>query len=140
MKVLLPVDGSDSAKSMLSYIAAHDELLGAGHVYTIVTAVPFIPARVASVMSRGAIDDYYREQAEEVVATCLTIMTGRGDECKTACGFVQHHRLHGAVRLRKRAAINVTRASSSPPAAEDRGSRRRAPIRAGGCARRHLPR
>jgi hypothetical protein len=28
MKILLPVDGSDYTKRMLSYIAAHDELLG----------------------------------------------------------------------------------------------------------------
>jgi len=31
MKILLPVDGSDHTKRMLSYIAAHDELLGAHH-------------------------------------------------------------------------------------------------------------
>lgn len=67
MKVLLPVDGSAYTKRMLSYLAAHDELLGAGHDYTIFTAVPFIPARIASVMRRGAIDDYYREQAEEIL-------------------------------------------------------------------------
>ena len=30
MKVLLAVDGSDHTKRMLSYLAAHDELLGAG--------------------------------------------------------------------------------------------------------------
>lgn len=57
MKVLLPVDGSDYTKRRLSYIAAHDEFLGAGHDYTIFISVPFIPARVASIMSRSAIDD-----------------------------------------------------------------------------------
>ena len=39
MKILLPVDGSDYTKRMLSYIAAHNELLGAGHDYTALTAV-----------------------------------------------------------------------------------------------------
>jgi len=33
MKILLPIDGSDYTKRMLSYIAAHDELLGSGHEY-----------------------------------------------------------------------------------------------------------
>jgi hypothetical protein len=39
MKILLPVDGSDHTKRMLAYIAAHDELLGAAHEYTLVTVV-----------------------------------------------------------------------------------------------------
>ncbi len=67
MKILLPVDGSKTTKRMLRYLAAHDEFLGAGHDHTIFTAVPFIPARVAIFMSRSAIDDYYRDQAEDVL-------------------------------------------------------------------------
>ena len=47
MKILLPVDGSDYTKRMLSYIAAHDELLGAGHEYTALTAVSKIPGNAA---------------------------------------------------------------------------------------------
>ena len=39
MKILLPVDGSDYTKRTLSYIAAHDELLGEGHEYTVLTVV-----------------------------------------------------------------------------------------------------
>ena len=41
MKVLLPVGGSDYTKRMLSYIAAHNELLGARHGYTLFTR-PFL--------------------------------------------------------------------------------------------------
>jgi len=68
MKILLPVDGSDYTKRMLSYIAAHDELLGAGHEYTVFTAVPPIPPHAAGYLDRGIVEDYYREQAEHVLS------------------------------------------------------------------------
>lgn len=67
MRILLPVDGSDYTKRMLSYIAAHDELLGAGHEYTVFTAVPPVPSHAAGYLDRSVLDDYYREQAEDVL-------------------------------------------------------------------------
>jgi len=67
MKILLPVDGSEYTKRMLSYIAAHDELLGAGHEYTVFTAVPPIPPHAAGYLDRKLLEDYYREQAEGVL-------------------------------------------------------------------------
>ena len=67
MKILLPVDGSDYTKRMLAYIAAHDELLGAEHQYTIFTVVAPVPAYAARFLDRSIVDDYYREQAEEVL-------------------------------------------------------------------------
>jgi nucleotide-binding universal stress UspA family protein len=67
MKILLPVDGSDYTKRMLAYIAAHDELLGPGHEYTVFTAIPPIPAHAARFLDRSILDGYYRDQAEEVL-------------------------------------------------------------------------
>ncbi len=67
MKILLPVDGSDYTKRTFAYIAAHDELLGAGHEYTVLTVVTPVPAHAARFLDRGALDDYYTEQAEEVL-------------------------------------------------------------------------
>ena len=67
MKVLLPVDGSDYTKRMLSYIAAHSELLGPGHEYTVFTAVPQIPVRATRFLDAGTVDDYYADQAEQVL-------------------------------------------------------------------------
>ncbi len=66
MKVLLPVDGSDFTKRMLAYIAAHDELLGAGHDYTIFTAIPLVPSRAARFLDSSIVNDHYRDLAEEV--------------------------------------------------------------------------
>ena len=39
MKILLAIDGSLVTKRMLSYVAAHDELFGPSHDYTVVNVV-----------------------------------------------------------------------------------------------------
>ena len=52
MKILLPVDGSKTTRRMLSYIAAHDELLGAGHEYLLFTVVPRLTSRAAEFFDR----------------------------------------------------------------------------------------
>jgi nucleotide-binding universal stress UspA family protein len=67
MKILLPVDGSDYTKRMLSYVAAHDELLGAGHEYTAFTVVAPVPPHAARFLDRATLERYYREEAEEVL-------------------------------------------------------------------------
>lgn len=67
MNILLPVDGSDFTKRMLSYLAAHDELLGSGHEYTFFTAVAPVPANAARHLSRELLDDYYRGEADEAL-------------------------------------------------------------------------
>jgi nucleotide-binding universal stress UspA family protein len=69
MKILLPVDGSDYTKRMLSYIAAHDELLGSGHEYLVFTVVAPIPAYAARFLDRGTLDSHYGDQAEHVFKT-----------------------------------------------------------------------
>jgi len=67
MKILLPVDGSEFTKRTLAYIAAHDELLGKGHEYVAVTVVPPIPVHAARFLDRATLDEYAKEQAEEVL-------------------------------------------------------------------------
>jgi len=67
MKILLPVDGSKYTKRMLSYIAAHDELLGAGHEYLLFTVVPGLSARAAAFFDRRTLDEYYQDEAEKVL-------------------------------------------------------------------------
>ncbi len=67
MKILLPVDGSHHTKRMLSYLAAHDELLGRGHEYVAFTAITPIPAYASRMVDRDTIDGYYEEQAQLVL-------------------------------------------------------------------------
>jgi len=66
MKILMAVDGSHVTKRMLSYVAAHDELLGPGHEYTLVHVVAPVPAYAASLLQAGTLETYYREEAEKV--------------------------------------------------------------------------
>lgn len=68
MKILLPVDGSEFTKHMLSHLAAHDELLGAGHDYLVLHAVPPLPPHAARFLDRESLDAYYREQSEHVLS------------------------------------------------------------------------
>ena len=66
MKILLPVYGSHYTKRMLSYIAAHDELLGRGPEYRRFHVIASIPAYPSRFLDRSMIDAYYLEQSEEV--------------------------------------------------------------------------
>lgn len=66
MKILLAIDGSHVTKRMLSYVAAHEELFGASHEYLVVNVVTPVPGYAARFLDRKILDDYYREEAEQV--------------------------------------------------------------------------
>lgn len=68
MNILLAVDGSAYTKRMLSYIAAHDELLGPRHHYTLLTVVMPVPPHAARYIDKPTLDQYYLDTAEEVLA------------------------------------------------------------------------
>jgi nucleotide-binding universal stress UspA family protein len=56
MKILLAVDGSAYTQKMLAYLTSHQEMLGTGHEYTIITVQPLLPpARCAGQGSGGAV-------------------------------------------------------------------------------------
>ncbi len=78
MRILLPVDGSKYTKRMLGYIAAHDELLGAGHTYLLFTVVPQLSNRAASFFDRKTLTDYYQEEAQAVLRAPLAFAQKQG--------------------------------------------------------------
>jgi nucleotide-binding universal stress UspA family protein len=78
MKVLLPVDGSDYTKRMLSYIAAHPELVGGVHEFTVFTAIPPVPSNAARFLDGGTLDAYYRDEAEAVLQPVRTFANQQG--------------------------------------------------------------
>ena len=84
MKILLPVDGSDYTKRMLSYIAEHHELLGTSHAYTVFTAVPPIPPHAARFIDGSSLDDYYREEAEQVLQPVKAFADQQGWKVRVA--------------------------------------------------------
>lgn len=72
MKILVAVDGSSYTKRMLAYLAAHDEWLGGAHQYTVLHAVPAIPARAAAVLDKELLKGYYVDEGEKVLKTLRT--------------------------------------------------------------------
>jgi nucleotide-binding universal stress UspA family protein len=67
MKILLAVDGSDYTKRMLAYLAAHEELLGARHSYTVLTVVPAVPMYAAEYLDKSMLDQYQSDQSERAL-------------------------------------------------------------------------
>ena len=67
MKILIAVDGSPHTKSMLAYLAAHDEWLGPTHQYTVLHCAPKVHPRAAAVIDAPALKDYYVDESEKVL-------------------------------------------------------------------------
>lgn len=68
MKILLAVDGSAYTKKMLAYLAAHSELLGESHEYTVLTVQTPLPARARAALGKDVVDNYHAEEAEKILA------------------------------------------------------------------------
>jgi nucleotide-binding universal stress UspA family protein len=75
MKILVAVDGSAYTKRMLAYLAAHDEWLGDHHEYTVIHAVPAVPARAAAALDKDLLKGYYEDEAEKVLKTLRTFFS-----------------------------------------------------------------
>ena len=78
MKILLTVDGSAYTKRMLGYVAAHEELFGPEHDYSIYTVVTPIPPHVTHFLDRKTLDDYCRDTAEEVLQPIRAFAAQKG--------------------------------------------------------------
>ena len=78
MKILLAVDGSPFTKRMMAYIAAHDELLGPQHDYSLFTAVTPIPPHAARHIDAKTLAGYYTEQAEGVLGPLRKFVAQQG--------------------------------------------------------------
>jgi nucleotide-binding universal stress UspA family protein len=59
-------DGSEYTKRMLAYLAAHEELLGEGNLFTALNATVAIPERAASFVNKETLESYYEDEANEV--------------------------------------------------------------------------
>lgn len=83
MKILLPVDGSAYTKRMLSYIAAHDELLGPRHEYTLFTVVLRVPPHATRFVEHATLEGYYRDEAEHVFHPLREFAAQQGWKART---------------------------------------------------------
>jgi nucleotide-binding universal stress UspA family protein len=84
MKILAPVDGSTHTKTMLSYLAAHDELLGAGNEFVFFHAVAAVPQHAARFLTRETLDSYYADESEAVFKPLIAFAEQQGWQFRTA--------------------------------------------------------
>lgn len=78
MKILLAVDGSACTKQMLAYLAAHDEFLGTGHDYTVLTVTMPVPPRAKGFFDRETVENYYRAETDEVLKPVRAFIAQQG--------------------------------------------------------------
>lgn len=82
MKILLAVDGSAYTQKMLAYLAAHDELLGRAHSYTVLTVQTPLPARARAALGKELVDAYHAEEAEAILAPVCQCLAQQGIEAE----------------------------------------------------------
>jgi len=86
MKILVAADGSPYTKRMLAYLAAHDDWIGSkSHEFTVLTVVPAIPPRAASVIDRETLKGYYEEEGEKIFKPVRSFFGKQGLEPKYVC-------------------------------------------------------
>jgi len=67
MKIVLAVDGSSYTKRMLSYIAAHEELVGKDNVFVALNVTAELPPHAARHLSGDVLNQYYADEGESVL-------------------------------------------------------------------------
>ena len=67
MKIVLAVDGSAYTKRMLSYIAAHDELVGKDHEFVALNVTGEVPPHAARFLQHDMLQSYYADEGEKVL-------------------------------------------------------------------------
>lgn len=83
MKILLAVDGSAYTQKMLAYLTSHQEMLGTGHEYTIITVQPLLPPRARAALGREVVEQYYDEESAKILQPVLEFLKGRGVEAQS---------------------------------------------------------
>ena len=78
MKILLAVDGSAYTQKMLAYLTSHQEMLGTGHEYTIITVQPLLPPRARAALGRDVVEQYYDEESTKILQPVQEFLNGRG--------------------------------------------------------------
>ena len=82
MKILVAADGSPYTKRMLAYLAAHDELLGPKHDYTVIHSVLAVPPRAVHFVGSDVVAKYYEEEAEAVFGPIRKFFQQQGIEAR----------------------------------------------------------
>jgi nucleotide-binding universal stress UspA family protein len=78
MKILVAIDGSESALRALGYVLKHEETFGRRAELTLVNVHPPLPStRARAVLGSDAVDRYYAEEADAALAPALAMLAGK---------------------------------------------------------------
>ncbi|MBI1623173.1 MAG: universal stress protein [Comamonas sp.] len=83
MKILLAVDGSTYTQKMLAYLTSHQEMLGAGQEYTVITVQPLLPARARAALGKEVVDEYYDEESTKILQPVQEFLKAHGVQAQT---------------------------------------------------------
>lgn len=78
MKILIAADGSEYTRRMLDYLGSHPSWLDPGNRITVLTVVPPVPPRAASVLAPEVLKGYYDDSAETVLGPVRSFLQSRG--------------------------------------------------------------
>lgn len=82
MKILIAVDGSVYTRRMLAFLAAHEELLGTRHEYSVIHGVLAVPPRAAAFAGATMVREFYEADAEDVFRPIRAFFAQQGIEAK----------------------------------------------------------
>ena len=78
MKALIAIDGSEHALRALRYVLDHQDFFSANPELVLVNVhLPVPSARAKAVLGSEAIDQYYRDEAEEALAPARALLAGK---------------------------------------------------------------
>jgi len=83
MKILVALDGSAHSRRVLDHLTAHPELLGANADVTLLTVVAAVPSHAARFVTRTMLDQYYTEEADQVLAPARAHLVNSGIAAQT---------------------------------------------------------
>ena len=83
MKILLAVDGSAYTKKMLAYLTSHQEMLGTGHEYTIITVQPLLPPRARAALGKDVVEQYYDEESTKILQPVQEFLKAHGVQAQS---------------------------------------------------------
>ena len=67
MNILLAADGSKYTKKALAFLVTHESLCGPDDELYVLNVQPPVPARVKTMLGAKVVNDYYRDEAREVL-------------------------------------------------------------------------
>ena len=83
MKILLAVDCSAYTQKMLAYLTSHQEMLGTGHEYTIITVQPLLPPRARAALGKDVVEQYYDEESTKILQPVQEFLKARNVEVQS---------------------------------------------------------